>query len=423
MKGYIAAIRGYNLLAQGMMPQGAEFLRSSLKLLPAEDAATRSLAATVLSTSLRWMGHLAESARYGEEAVAMARRSGSVNALVDVLADLSKLQTMQGQLKQAFQTCQMAIEAAGTYTRPHREKLPVLGPIYMALSVILHEWNQIEAALPYAKEGLLLCQRWGQVPNIFRAYSDLAKTLHIAGDEENALRAIQEAEKIASSFAPWMVERATVLRVWHHVVTGNIAAAALWEQTGGARLEEPFRFEYFEHYSLLANVILAEGRAKDALALSNRLLEMADSAGAGGYVVDVLAIQALCFYTISGDGSDKRKMEAAMACLERALALAEPEGFVRTFVDKGGPMAALLRQAHARGIRPGYVERLLRNFEGRQNAAALETLTESRLIEPLSRREMEVLQLLAQGCSDKQIAESLVIARETVHIHLKNIYG
>lgn len=126
-----------------------------------------------------------------------------------------------------------------------------------------------------------------------------------------------------------------------------------------------------------------------------------------------------------------RKAEA-QEVIGRCLALAAPEGFVYTFVKRGEPMRKLLLEALKRGIEVDYTQQLLSAFhppEVRQMpdtsiAHPTETrFSTSALIEPLSGREMEVLKLLGQGLSDKQIAATLVIARETVHKHLKNVYG
>ena len=119
----------------------------------------------------------------------------------------------------------------------------------------------------------------------------------------------------------------------------------------------------------------------------------------------------------------KRNEPLALSSLKQTLEQAEPENWVAVFVREGAPMEKLLRLALAKSISPAYVQRLLSAFEARQKPKPAPAPGTEGLIEPLSERELEVLKLLAQGCSDKKIAETLVIARETVHKHLKNIYG
>jgi LuxR family maltose regulon positive regulatory protein len=136
-----------------------------------------------------------------------------------------------------------------------------------------------------------------------------------------------------------------------------------------------------------------------------------------------LILQALA---LQGRGDTSQ----AVTVLERALALAEPAGFFRAFLDQGEPMAVLLRQAAARGIAPGYVSKLVsaldeeeqrdRGAEGRppQHPCTPAPL----LIEPLSERELEVLDLIAAGLSNREIADRLFIAVSTVKTHINNIY-
>lgn len=138
-------------------------------------------------------------------------------------------------------------------------------------------------------------------------------------------------------------------------------------------------------------------------------------------MIEILVLQALAHHT-RGDTS------AALDPLQRSLTLAEPEGYVRIFVDEGTPMARLLSEAAAHGIMPDYTGKLLAVFEAEEQKSADEShlppaLPAQSLIEPLSQRELEVLQLIAQGLSNREISERLFLALDTVKGHNRRIFG
>jgi LuxR family maltose regulon positive regulatory protein len=167
----------------------------------------------------------------------------------------------------------------------------------------------------------------------------------------------------------------------------------------------------------LAKILMAQGRLDETLGLLVRLLRMVEAAGAMAPAISILILQALVLQA-QGEG------EQALAALERALALAEPEGYVRVFIGEGAPMGELLRQAAARGIRLDYVRRLLAALE-KEPADARRAFRSASLplAEPLSERELEVLRLLTTHLSSREIAQQLVISVSTARSHIKNIYG
>jgi LuxR family maltose regulon positive regulatory protein len=186
----------------------------------------------------------------------------------------------------------------------------------------------------------------------------------------------------------------------------------------GLTIHDEMSIEYRNGYTTLALILMAQGRLDEASALLERLLQVAEAAGAIGAVLAVLVLQAMALQV-------QNKHDQALAALERALLLAEPEGYVRVFITQGAPMGKLLRQAAARGVAADYTGRLLSELEASvtgDSVSPLQAQMHDALVEPLSQRELEVLQLLATGLTNKGIAQTLVIAVSTVKKHLKNIY-
>jgi LuxR family maltose regulon positive regulatory protein len=172
-------------------------------------------------------------------------------------------------------------------------------------------------------------------------------------------------------------------------------------------------------YIALARILIAQGRLDDPANLMQRLLEAAETGGHTSRAIEILMLQALASQA-RGD------TDQAMTALERALTLAEPGGWIRIFIDEGPPMARLLYEALKRDISPEYINRLLAAFpisEPEQNDPAKSQPPKSGLVEPLSEREIEVLQFLAEGLTNREIADRLYLSLNTVKVHTRNIYG
>jgi len=172
-------------------------------------------------------------------------------------------------------------------------------------------------------------------------------------------------------------------------------------------------------YLALARLLIAQGLLAETARLLQRLLEPAEIGGHTSRTIEILMLQALAFEA-GGDTSQ------AMVALEQALTLAEPGGFIRVFVDEGPPMARLLYKALSREMAPDYVRRLLTAFPGtepEQPGPSKSQAPEPTLVEPLSEREREVLQLIAEGLTNPEIASRLFLTLNTVKTHARNIYG
>ncbi len=248
----------------------------------------------------------------------------------------------------------------------------------------------------------------------------MARIRQAEGDPAGAVELLDEAEQLyATDFSP-SVRPVPALRARVWVTQGRLDEALGWvrEQDLSA-VDELSYLREFEHITL-ARVLLAQygaERAEGFLAGATRLLErLQHAAEAGertGSVIEIRTLQALA-HQARGDGP------AALAALEAAVALAEPEGYVRIFLDEGPPMASLLRALAKSGNAGGYVRRLLaadHQGAGRPPAAQRD------LIEPLSDRELDVLRLLGTDLDGPEIARELVVSVNTVRTHTKNIYA
>jgi LuxR family maltose regulon positive regulatory protein len=414
--GHAAMIRAHAAAVNGDMLLAAEYASTALQLLPTDDWVARSWALAHLGRTSHWTGDLQTASWALTEAARISQAAGNSYISVKVLCDLGVTHFGQGQLRKAADTLRHAIQLAEKHTERDGRPLPITGYAHNQLAEILCEWNDLEAALGHAQQGIELCKQWGQADLLAAGYLSLAEVLLAARDTHRALDAIQSARQAASGVSPWFLTRVDRMEALAQLALGDVAAASRWAREGGLSAHDEFDPPSEPSYRTLARVLSAEGRLGEALHLLGRLLEMAEQAGAAGRVVQIRVLQALALQA-------QGQAEPALAALGRALCLAEPEGYVHTFVDGGEPIGALLRRAAARGVEVDYVRTLLDALECEARASEASATAHPALVEPLTERELEVLRLLAVGLPNKEIAGTLVIAVGTVKAHLKNIYG
>jgi LuxR family maltose regulon positive regulatory protein len=289
--------------------------------------------------------------------------------------------------------------------------------------------------------GIELGERQGDVvigPGLlvlFDGYRALAQVYQARKDAAKALETIHRAEQAAQRLTSLQIAQVAAARARLWIMQGDLTAASRWAQERGpvpsAEFtprkdeglrtcvgDEPSHLREFE-YLTLARVLIAQGEADEAVGLLARLGRAAEEAERMRSVVEILTLQAMAFQAQSDIGQ-------AMNALERALSLAEPEGYVRTFVDEGAPMEKLLRHALSQEVVSDYVRGLLAAFSvseyGSAGVGPPYPHTQP-LVEPLSPRELTVLRLIADGFSNREIAGELFIAITTVKKHVSNILG
>jgi LuxR family maltose regulon positive regulatory protein len=289
------------------------------------------------------------------------------------------------------------------------------------MAEILYEWNDLDEARRCSLEGIRLSEVGDIVDTLLAGHLILGDVYLARGDLEQAQIALKDTEHFAARHAHRYVSALIDnlrTRLW--IAQGDAPRAFQWARASLRDLGEDDDFTLEAARLVIARVLLVEasgdspaasGALKEATGLLTQVL---DHAGAAGRTHHVLKASAFLSIALHLRGDDDR----ALSSLARALALAEPAGYVRTFVDEGTPMGWLLRQALLRDIEPTYASRLL---------AAMDEVASSpgnaALVEPLTDREIDVLRLIMAGLTNQEIADTLFIAVSTVKSHVNHLYG
>ncbi len=425
IRGQIAIIRTNLLRSCGDLALALALARRALELLPETDR-FRLPALVGAAHSYLVSGDVTLTAEHVAVAtVASVRASGDLFALLQSITCLARLQGLQGHLRRAASTYGEAVRVL-----PGQGGLQsLLGSpaYYFGLGDLLREWNELDAAERHLVEGMDLVKGTLTVfaDEVTLGYIALARLQQARGEYSRALATLDAFMDLARQrhFVPQMLARGMAVRAQVELAQANLTAAIRWAAGSGLSLaDEDLSYPREQEYLALARVRIAEARddpaspfLQDTLALLDRLLHDAETKTRLSSVLEILVLRALAL-------SAREDQKYALTTLEHALTRAEAEGYIRLFVDEGGPMRSLLRQAQARGIASDYVAQLLAAFD-EQHVAGPAISARSTLVEPLTEREREVLHLLSTGASNREIARRLVLSVGTVKKHVYNICG
>ena len=401
-------------------PAAVELTQQALQALP-PDYWLRGMLVVFLGAAYYATGDLPAAA----EVLAQGRSMLSSPAMQSHQIHLLPLDGMvhhaQGQLRRAWLLIRQALDLVEPGGRP----IPFVGTLftYMCASQVLYDLNALDQVEVYLTRCIDQAVKLGSTEVQVFALSGLAH-LCLAHDD---LAAAQDYTHQVEALLQTQTFNINIMAYveYHHFLLllkqNNLTAAAAWVEshTGRAGPSMP----YFHHLAR-PQILMAQENFDAALANLTTLVQQAQATGHGRLLIKALILQALVLQA-QGHSSP------ALTSLDQALQLAEPEGYIRLFVDEGQPLITLLRQAHARGIAPGYVTKLLAAFDAegpdsksRSDLVEGETREQSHLlIEPLSERELELLRLVAEGLSNQEIAQELFLAVGTVKKHLNNIFG
>jgi len=377
--------------------------------LPPENLPFRFSASWTLSIAYHLQGDRAASSRALTEALSISQTRASMFSTIIATNHLGLLQELENQLYRAAETYRRVLQLVSD------QPLPSAAGAHLGLARICYEWNDLDAAEQHGQQSLQLTRQYDRVLDRFIISEVFLARLKLArGDVAGAAAMLAETEQSVrqNNFVHRMPEVAAA-QVLLLLRQGDLAAAAHLAQTHLLSISQ-------------ARVHLAQGDTSAALAVLEPLRRQMEAKDWQDEQLKVMVLQAVALHAHG-------EKEKAVQLLGEALALAEPGGFIRIFVDEGEPMRLtisdfrLLIEKQLRGQDHkllGYVDKLLAAFA--QPAAMPQSKIQnpkSKMLEPLSQRELKVLQLVAQGLSNREIGERLFLALDTVKGHNRRIFG
>lgn len=404
--GHVAAVRAYAANVNGNVDRALEMADLVKTYLTGqENLIARATAAYALADTYAATDQVESASQALLDLIRIGEKTGQLLIIVPASCELAALNRIQGRLHEAenllTRVYQWLVERNGLDSR-------VRCSYEFAITDLLRERNQLDAAREHVLTGLEFRSRLGG----YNVIGDLAlmRVLQAQGDTRGALKALHAAERAVQiyPFQLALMIDFKVARVIQWLAAGDVEMASRWvkECNNGSEQEQ----------IALARVQLAQGRASDAQTMLARQGLMAETGGRIGRLIEILALQAIAL-DIQG-----RTVEAD-AALSRAVLLAQSEGYVRVFLDLGQPLQKVLERVTKGATDAGGAMRTLLNAfpQGETGGFTLDSPATALLIDPLTTRELEVLRLLAEGLSNKEIASRLVVAPGTIKQHLKNI--
>ena len=420
--GQIAAARATLALTRYQPEAMITQARRALEYLPPDSLFSRIRAIWTLGFAYQVQGDRAAASQAYTEAIAISQASGNIRMAIVATISLGAIQELETHLYQAAETFRTGLKLAGDHPQPFENEA------HLGLARIFYEWNDLEAAEQHGQQGLQLARQYDRVIDRYILSEVFLARLKLAqGDVAGAAAMLAETEQsVRQNNFVHRIPDVAAQQVIVFLHQGNLAAAAQLARAHELPISQ-------------ARVLLAQGDPSAALAVLEPLRQQMEAKDWQDERLKVMVLQA-------GAQHARGEKYKAVQLLGEALALAEPGGFIRIFVDEGAPMAQLLLEAASHGVMPDYIAKLLAVFEvarpglsGRRASPGKSAdkpdrtpaqplsepeprSTKDLLVEPLSRRELKILQLIAQGLSNREISERLFLALSTVKGHNRIIF-
>lgn len=397
--GQVAAIRAMIAIPQNQVETIISQANRALQYLSPENLSVRTSTMWSLGYAYQLQGNRTEAAEAHQEALSISLKSGNTMISLAALTSLGQINFSDNKLNQAEEYYKKVLQLAGD------PPLPVACESHFGLAQIYYQWNDLETAQKHGDLSSQLAKKLENVDTPVKCELVFAQINLARKDINAALENLNTAERLIQSFHfSHLLPDVITIRMLILLNQGNISKAAELVNEHNLPLSQ-------------ARVNLARGDATSALEILTSYRQEMEHKGWLDEQLKVIILLALTQQSLGNE-------DQALKLLEEALNLAEPGGLICIFVNEGSPMVNLLTKAAAQGMNPIYISKILAafnaqdNMDGKTSQSILLPLNES-----LSERELEILQLIAQGLSNREISKRLFLALNTIKGYNQKIFG
>ena len=429
--GQLDALRATVAVNRDQFDRAIELCESALQKLHGNTETLRALLYLNLGDAYCSRGDFSSAGRAYQDGLEVCRTIANHTLDVIIIGGLGNLYVHLGHLRQGEAILQQALMVEKDQVAGDGPQLLACGKALAFLTSVYIEWNQLAKARLLSDKALEYCQKWQHPTHLLDCWINQAQLLESEGDPEAGLAVLERARervqqmaRTPGALAPIKDFLARIESTERHMRMrqGDFSMAEKWQP--GNLSSNIYEMD------TQAVIDILNGEAARAIELGKKILEIADGHNWLRFQIEGRMLLGLAYQKAGSPDQANRK-------IRQALELAEPEGYVRLFIEKGAPMQGLLeevrneleKQEHRPGPLLVYVDRLLAAFSpaaGKQvapiDARGVENEPDVALPTPLSNRERQILRLLAGGLSNDDIAANLFLSTNTVKTHLKRIF-